>query len=486
MMHFPSRLSPPAAALLLSFTAVVAPGCGGVDDGTSRFNPVVEEPERAEVKLEVKLEVDRDQQFQTIEGFGAAVAWYGFYLSEHPNRDELYDLLFPELGADIVRLRNTYGRQEGPDFAADVSQIVAGASAALGRPVQIQMSSWSPPPELKDNAETRCDNVCANGGDDCVSAQCTLSRNDAGEFDYAGFADYWYDSLQAYAEVGVEPNWISIQNEPDYLPNGWEGCRFEPTEESGFAGYDQALSAVYERLLGMAEPPKLLGPETLGVHNNKAVRYSVGMNRDHIYGVAHHLYEGSAWAYPDGYSQWLTGVAERYEGLPIFQTEFGEGGFFETAWLIHNSMVDASSVAYLYWELIWEGRGLISLENPWDEEEWSTERGYTISPQYYAMRHFARFTDPGYVRVAVTSSEDDVRASAYESPDENVLTLVLLNVGNHQRKIEYALDGFDPVSALGFWSDSSDTWQPLEDVSSENEGELTLPGRSIVTLVAQR
>jgi len=52
-------------------------------------------------------EIQVDEKHQIIEGFGASVAWYEGWLTNHPNKSEIYDFIFCDLGLDILRLRNT-------------------------------------------------------------------------------------------------------------------------------------------------------------------------------------------------------------------------------------------------------------------------------------------------------------------------------------------------------------------------------------------
>ena len=57
--------------------------------------------------------------------------------------------------------------------------------------------------------------------------------------------------------------------------------------------------------------------------------------------------------------------------------------------------------AYIWWELVWSPMpptGLVTIESP------SPDSTYTINDTYYALKHFARWTDPGWVRVDATSS----------------------------------------------------------------------------------
>ncbi|HEU5076500.1 MAG TPA: hypothetical protein VFU02_20055, partial [Polyangiaceae bacterium] len=237
MIHLP-RLLGAASVLPVLASASLLFGCG---PSTSEPGP-----SRTQTSLDVSIGVNLSERHQTLEGFGAAVAWYDNWLTEHPNKAELYELIFDELGIDILRLRNRFRYQA--EFAVESQEIVAEGSRSLGRDLTVLMSSWSPPPDLKSSGQTDCT--------DQVS--CTLIREGDG-FPYEAFADYWNDSLDAYAALGIVPKFISIQNEPDYHPNGWEGCMFAATETPDLPGYDRALEAVHTLLNQREAPPQLLG-----------------------------------------------------------------------------------------------------------------------------------------------------------------------------------------------------------------------------------
>jgi glucuronoarabinoxylan endo-1,4-beta-xylanase len=184
------------------------------------------------------------ERHQTLEGFGASVA---FYIDRAVGNSPagLYQVLFPELGLDILRFRNRYERTESGDgdLAQEV-EILRRATQALGKPPKLMLSSWSPPAALKANGRERC-----LGNDDC-----TLKREN-GQFVYGKFGDYWHDSLAHYASIGVVPDYVTIQNEPDFIPPDWEGCKFAPTETAQYPGYDRALAAVYEKVAALPSPP---------------------------------------------------------------------------------------------------------------------------------------------------------------------------------------------------------------------------------------
>ena len=89
--------------------------------------------------------VSLDARFQTLEGFGAALAWYEDRITGATPKG-VYDLLFPDLGLDIIRFRNRYHRKDQtenhPEWSAE---IVKRANQALGRPLKVLLSGWSPP-----------------------------------------------------------------------------------------------------------------------------------------------------------------------------------------------------------------------------------------------------------------------------------------------------------------------------------------------------
>jgi glucuronoarabinoxylan endo-1,4-beta-xylanase len=413
--------------------------------------------------------------YQTLEGFGAAVAWYQSSLTSHAKKAEIYDLAFAQMGLDILRFRNTYQHGTGSSVTAE-KEILDRATTSLGRRPKVLLTSWSPPAALK-----------ANGKEDCASeTTCTLKKVN-GQFMYAEFATYWSDAIEAYRTAGIAPDFVSIQNEPDFIPGSWEGCKFEPAETSAFPGYGKALTEVHTKLAQLTDPPKIIGPETLGVHYNRVPNYMAALDATKIQAVAHHLYEmgnDGVWDWrdpgPDSYVTPMKTASTASKGLPIFQTEFqtdadeGIDGGFETAWLIHDSLVDEGVSAWLYWDLVWDKSGLIALNGT----------NYTVRDQYYSMRHYARFTDPGYVRVDASSTKANVRVSAFRSPDGNRLTLVVLNVGASEEKLGFEYGSFGATSVevyrTTYRPGNSETW--VAQPSVLDGGLLVLPSRSVATI----
>ena len=434
----------------------------------------------------VSVVIDTTVPHQTLVGFGAATAYQAYLLSGRT--DDIYQVLFVDSGLDILRLGNWYQNQSFTNTTPTTAfgdyaeaQIVQKATAARGgTPPKILMSSWSPPSYLKSNGMTR---PPYNAG--VTNAVGTLIQN-GGAYAYAEFADWWVRSLQAYAAQGVVPDYISIQNEPDFFTKGWETCLWGATEGATMegiatAGYGQAVDAVYNALQAstLASRPVILGPETTGFRDNVVQRYLAGLNLAELGGIAHHLY-GSTEDNPN--PDWFNGSMSSVgkvaaaAGLPTFMTEYSPNAptMFDTAWLMNNALTVENVSAYIYWELVWgnstPATGLVSIVG----------LSYTINDIYYALKHFARWTDPGWVRVDATSSVSAVRTSAFVSPDGGSLTLVLLNTGAKDHLVAVSPGAF-PFGSLAIYR-SSGAGERTASVALESDGSLLLPSRSIATI----
>lgn len=302
------------------------------------------------------LVIDTNKQYQTLIGFGAAVAWEANTLTGFPSSAPINDDAFRNLGLDIIRLRDRYNHQDlGANGINDELTVLARATASLGHAPKIMLSSWSPPGSLKASGTENCDNTSDTG-----KANCTLAKDASGAFVYSQFAQYFVDALNYYAAAGVVPDYLSIQNEPNYVPN-WEGCQFAETETINLPGYDKALRAVRDALAGSTEVPQIIGPEVISLDGNALGFYVTDQTRSMFDGVAHHDYSGQNWRTPDSFLSAFMNATATANGLPLLETEFdtqnagaGEGGL-ETAWVMHNSLTVENVSAFLYWGLAWQG-----------------------------------------------------------------------------------------------------------------------------------
>ncbi len=406
--------------------------------------------------------VKAKENHQTMVGFGASIAWYTETLANHPQKAAIYELIFNDLGLDILRLRNNYGKPGGVETS--VSTIVSDMNLVANERPLILMSSWSPTWDLKSN-------MSVNGG-----GNATLKKEN-NQYVYGKFAKYWVDALTAYRDAGIEPDYISMQNEPSYDAQ-WESCRFDPSEGT-VAGYGKALDTLCAALDAADLHPKILAPEIHGIGYGTPANYMSTIHRNLVDGYDYHLYHGNSgtnntdYVTPDGFNASLVSAASVFNGKPIWQTEYDRGDWFQTVWVIHNCLVNGNVSAYLWWELTWgEGsKPLITL----------TSTNYIINKFYWAFRQYSKYISTGWRRVTSTTSDDSLRMSAFVSPGGDALTLVILNIGTISRSMDIAIEDFtvSDVTVIR----TSDTEEGNEIISSYSASSpMEFPAHSITTL----
>jgi len=424
--------------------------------------------------------VDTQTTHQRLVGFGATVAYGEDEITTHPQGTALYDTLFAELGLDVLRLRDRF-EHSGDDNLTISRQLIDAATTSLGHKPALFMTSWSPPPALKANGSVQC-----SGNPDT----CTLTRNAAGEFDYAGFASFIRRSLDAYAAIGVVPDYFGIQNNPNWLPTAaelGEACRFLPTEGTvtvpvkgvntrvEYPGFDQAQTATVEALSGLAALPRILAPETSDFES--MADYVPSLNFSEVDALSHHLY-GVDPENLDTDALAAIGALAAENSRPIFQTEMQSDGFGTTLFLHYTTVIEGAS-AYVQQTLTGSASGPTA--NPQTLVSLNTNT-FTREDPYYAFQHYALHTDPGWMRVDATSSSDGLLASAWLSPSGYELTVVLVNAGTTDidAKVGLANGGFATSDVTRTVFGAGERAAKLGQLSKE--GILTLPPRAVATL----
>ena len=428
--------------------------------------------------------IDTTKSYQTIEGLGGATAFYAGWITAHPYQQEIYTNAFAGLNLSMLRLGDWYRYQTpltGFDSAATL--IVSNANRVLGHPVPVYMSSWAPPAFLKSNGQV------GNGG--------TLVFTN-GSFAYTNFAQYWLDSINAYRSNGVNLTWASIQNEPDWVA-GYDSCILNPNEGAvngtNYASYSKALDAVAQSLASLPAPPKLLAPEPVHISYGDLTGYGATLHSNSFYGVAHHLY-GDGGATGDSFLAALSAAATIFPGKPHFMTEYGDvKDMIECANLIHNELVVEQVSGYNHWSLVWPGTngGLIQIENPYAAQStWTNAppgtptqaHGWWYSPSYWSMKHFSYFIQPGYKRVGVTANDNNVRASAYLSPDGLRTVVVLINTNAAvTAAMNFNFGGFGPVQSRVYQTANTNYFFASLGALTNAQA---LPPRSLTTVVADK
>jgi len=448
---------------------------------------------------------------QTIMGFGGSEAFYSNYLDSHPNESQIMTALFDPvqgLGITFLRLENNYYNYNGTNattFDPDNTKILTAATTTLGSAPTVLMSSWTPPASLKSNNSLNGCTGVTNGN--CTSGFGTLAQV-GGAYNYAGFGQFWLNSLQAYAALGVVPNYISIQNEPDF-PATYVACLFNPTEApaqlyqttQSYASYGKAFDATYKAINGsvLASVPQMVGPESFSISNAQALLTEVPANE--LAAVAHHLYNVSSYGgNPSNQVSPMTTFDSDYPVQLKFETEYFQTSGFSDAIDIHNALTVANDNVYLYWGLAWpsalqngistDQQGLLYIDNPFNAQStWAYPNGWTYNDAYYAMKGYSYYIRPGYIRYEATSSNADEDVSVYQSPDAKTTVIVILNtstsktdtVGLDLSTITYTTSAMYRSSfATAITSPGAERWNSIGAYTSQG---ITMGPQSEVTIV---
>jgi O-glycosyl hydrolase len=443
-----------------------------------------------------EVAVDYGTVYQAIEGFGAAAAYdaaeFAAFAQATP---AIYDELFGTgatgqgLGLDILRIKNTYQHPDDTSLAA-MGTIVAEGKAR-NPALKVELSAWSPIASLKSNGDIN------NGG--------TLVTSGTG-YDYAAYAAWWADSLTVgWAGVGVSPDYVSLQNEPDALTK-YESCLLAPTENATYAGYHAALDAVSAAIAatvpaGLPVMPKLIGPESMGYQAGWADVGASRGARDYIdkltaagkaslYAYAFHPYAdggggGPGYDNPDNHLAGMRSFTgdSRYNDKPLFMTEYirlSQDPTFDhaikLAWHIHNFLTEMKVSAYIHWSLFRSvtssNGGLINFD--------AAANTYAYRDLYYFLKHYSYFTDPGWSVVGATNNSGNLRVTAFKDPDGHKLTVVILNKSGATETFPLTISGFVPASSQVWRSSATEHWASQGTYAPGEQ--LSLPPLSIVTL----
>lgn len=425
------------------------------------------------------ITVKVDEVHQQMIGFGGALTWYCDRVTSSPFKEEITDLFFNDLGADILRLKNWYYPVDYPTNKStdlmepgwftnhfDATNELYDIAKTKNPSIKVLLSSWSPPVALKSNG-------MLNTG--------MLKQHPDGNFMYEEFAEYWEDILD---HIDFNPDYLSIQNEPSYENEGWETCAWRPTEFGDFGGYDQAFDAVYQKIKDRTDPPLMIGPESanisVGFDGKSFHEFSDAIkNRDHLGMYAYHPYNFGSSTTPQQTVSLLERIGQDYGDRPNIMTEYsGHMDWFKTARFINNTLVYANTSAYIYWELMWaeSESAMIYVSN---------NGNYEITPYYYLIKHYAKNIDEGYKRLGTEASKDYFESSAFISPDGNSVTVIAMNTGEEDIDVEIRVPDMDFFKM--------DVWQsvdgaPVEELYKANTDlevneRISLPSGSISTIV---
>lgn len=387
------------------------------------------------------IEVDPQQRFQEMVGFGAAItdasAWLMQNKMNPQQRDALLNELFgkaPGVGFSFTRLtigasdfsRSHYSFDDMPKGETDPTLAhfsiepnradvlpITKAALAINPQLRVMASPWSAPGWMKST-------------DSLI--QGTLKPEA-----FAPFANYLSRYVGAYEKEGVPIYALTLQNEPHFEPKDYPGMRVDPAKRAAFIGGHLGP------LLAKEHPQtRILDWD----HNWNEPGSPAGVLNDpvanpYVNGVAWHCYEGDVRAQAALHDRW-----------PDKDTYFTEcsGGKWAPVWsdnLQHfaRTLVIGTTRGWAKGVLLWnlaldendgphlggckDCRGVVTID--------SRDGKVTRNEEYYALAHASRFVRQGARRIYSSSGYDQLDTVAFRNADDGSVALMVVNSAKEER-----------------------------------------------------
>ena len=400
------------------------------------------------------IQIDDQQRFQTIDGFGASLtdsaAWL-FATKLGPGQlDAAFKMLFSRNGGIALNmLRQPLGSS---DLAVtfytfdDLCQQAAHAcntptgvsdpglakfslahdeqyilpqlrkAVALNRDLKVMVTPWSPPGWMKTTGSVL--------GSKEETKEASALRP---EF-YPAFAQYLVKSIEGYQAAGV-PVWgLTVQNEPLFSPPTYSGMQMLAAEQAKFFG-----EALAPALAAAHLNPKVMAYD----HNWDRPDYPETVLKDSKAGA---LAAGTAWHHYAGSPEVMTRFHNQFPEKDQWVTESSGGtwqkGYQEKGNILAEEAAELIAVmrnwsrSYILWALATDQnhgpvvggcdtcRGLVTVD---------TAKG-TFKPEldYYVLGQASRFLEQGAVRIASDEPKDGpVKDVAFRNPKGEVVLYTL-------------------------------------------------------------
>jgi glucosylceramidase len=419
------------------------------------------------------VEAQLDKPLQTIDGFGPCfneLGWTSLGALDSEDRDAILQELFaPGVGANFSICRmpigandfslDWYSYDEVPDdfdlehfsISKDLETLVPFIKSALRyQPnLKIWASPWSPPTWMKYNRHyaarmaepgmppngLKPDQVGKEGSDLFIQEDRYFST----------YAAYIARFVQEYRSQGINVRMVMPQNEFNSA-QPFPSCCWTP---EGLARFISFLGPEMRRLdvdvfFGTMERPneKLVDVPLLDPKSGK-----------HIKGA------GFQWAGKRA----IPGIHRRYPDLKLYQTEqeCGDGKndwrYCRYAWTLMRDFLNNGASAYQYWNISlkqggisrwgWAQNSLVTVD--------TAAKTFTYNYEYYLIKHFSRYVQPGAKRLDTFSLTGYENLLAFANPDESV---VIVMQNDLCQELPVRVKAGDKVIAVTLPADSFNTF----------------------------
>ena len=445
---------------------------------------------------QVDVQIEPHQEFQKIEGFGASIIGWREDMTSMYQDPQWLDFVVHEMGLSIFRMqiwpnvsttpieriediRHEDFVWEGPGRRGKINMEFAKRILKINPEIKIIGSIWSPPAWMKDNQAI-----------DGTQAGFLLDPNRDYDDDnrlsddmYGHYAKWVYEWVEYMDTQGVPLYALGPQNELMFT-EPYESCMYTPGE---FARLVRMIGEQFEK--EKKQRPIIYGPEdmTLATYetDNQNGRHTPYVDALMEEDVAPYFDVFATHGYTDGVEAGGRLDPKKYwESIkqfdrPYWITEGGTGGH---EWpvpiengigsYIHHALEDGNVSAFVCWQISDVERNTHGV----------MERRTPTKKTYTAM-HYWRFIRPGYIRIQSQSSEVNLRVSAFKNPDTDQVVLVVINDDRDSRRINFRISGERSKVFIPYTTSSRLDFQKGNEIQSDDDMEVDIPGKSIMTLV---
>ena len=416
--------------------------------------------------------VDSSLEFETLDGFGAAMTHSSAYLFNQltkPQRTEVFEQLFGEEGArfNLVRVplgTSDYTRSEENFYTLDdttgsddflMSKFTLEKDERYLIPmlkevleinpnIEIFMAPWSAPAWMKSN-----NNLI--GGK--LKGFENTGLNNPSNYELA-YAKYLYTAIEQYAAAGVRISHLSLLNEPyignvNYPSMNMDALQYYRVAKE-FVNLVNAGNHKYIRITPYDHNVNSVSDVSFETFVDPV--YEDSTINPYISGFALHCYGGN---WPSAYAGFLENQLDYFAGKKFYITEITETqtsvDFSQNlAWSTNNVSVGPMGYGVagcMYWNLALDRNGapvkgnaaklfgVVTIDNG----------KITYNPAYYAMAHTSKFAniidDEKPVRVdSYSTNESNIKCATYKNSNGTYTITASNNDDRSSRKVDFVFD----------------------------------------------
>lgn len=457
--------------------------------------------------IELKVVLEPDKTYQTIESIGVSGAWWSQVVGQWTDktadnqdvRDYIAQILFDtEKGIGLTAYRYNIGagskesgnsplitdswrRTESFETAPGVYDWNkdAGAVWFLRKAVELGVN------DVVFFVNSPLERLTINGKAYGASNGSTTSN--LAEENYSAFADYVLDVTKHFAEEGIPITSISPMNEPQWeWTSGQEGCHYEPQE----------MALLLKTFIQKKEQVKSLSrvvisaPEA-GEWGNTSYPYYNAILDDEIldnYFTSFDVH--SYWSDKNTKASFVSWIGTNHINPVLRTTEWCEmkngrdltmDSALNLAMEINDDMTTLNVVSWQYWIAVscYNYRDGLLYVNPDSHKVTETKR-------LWAMGNFSRFIRPGYQRIGCNISNGSVKVSAYQGTREDgqkETIIVLINQNSKSFNVNSESIQNDWTRIESYTTDKNNNLEQSIYTNKKNDdSSIEIPAKSVVTL----